>query len=832
MKKVLPYILITVILLANFLAPVSVGWGERGVSMRVNISEAADIELSVNKIATTDTTIIVDDIVVKWDTENIFTKEYVGVILKDSSGNKITEKEVTLTETNIMGNTQTGSMVVFDNLTPQTTYQIYSYAIQSGLKLGDIINPDIKNTGEPTPNPKIVTTNPSEETNLVSQGSQTAFSNSDIMPECSILPSFKIGGCIAQGIYYLLFIPTSYLFALAGTFFDWTFNYSVQSSSYDSQFVIQGWGIVRDFCNMFFIFILLYISFKTILDLGASKTKEMIINVIIIGLLINFSLFVTQIVIDTSNILARVFYNSNTIQITTVENDGNASDLIKKSNETGIIPLSAALVNKVNPQSIIINAKEIGKIPDKAGQTNTDTEKNGVTTGTFIIVTLLASGINIVGFIIFLTVALIFVVRVVGLWIAMILAPLAFFSYTVPEMQNWGMVGWKNWWPETLKLAFLAPIFIFFIYLILQFLEVGLGALDAEGKGALGFIISIIMPFAFIMVLLMQAKKIAVRLSGQMGEGVAKLGSTVGGLALGAGIGAGAMAMRGTIGSLGKSLGEAKWTKKTGAFGRGAGNLGKWTSSKTFDIRNTKLGAEAGKKLETDLGKAKTGGYAKYYDDKVKKKQEIAKGLEVSENENFKQALNKTEGDLQKLLNANKKALDELDLDIEIKRKELADVTSVHGGGSKEAKDVGRELENAKRKKKALREGKLYEGDITTKKVESTKQIETGLIDASGNKIMREEKYTEEVEGVDEATAHDYSKDPNLALGVNEKGERRTIQYLEYTELKKRKEAIEKENRERKNKYASGREWWGGRINKEAAHKIRMETKIDSGTKV
>ena len=117
------------------------------------------------------------------------------------------------------------------------------------------------------------------------------------------------------------------------------------------------------------------------------------------------------------------------------------------------------MVNKVNPQNIIINSAKVGQISDLGGKsTSVD-----LGAGTFILITLLAVGINIVGFVIFLSIGLVFVVRVVGLWIAMILSPLAFFTYILPEqMAGWKMVGWKNWWPETLKMAFMAPIFIFF----------------------------------------------------------------------------------------------------------------------------------------------------------------------------------------------------------------------------------------------------------------------------------------------------------------------------------------------------------------------------------
>ena len=389
--------------------------------------------------------------------------------------------------------------------------------------------------------------------------------NPSDLPVCSLNPWSKTGsfsGCFAQLFYYVLFVPTSYIFALAGTFFDFTFHYSIQDGSYRTPFVVEGWGIVRDFVNMFFIFVLLYIAFGTILNLHSVKTKEMIINVVIIGLLINFSLFATQVIIDASNILARVFYNSDTIKIT----QGGANGVANvtpglKIGPNGEIPLSAAIVNKVNPQNLIINGRKAVKIQDKfTGEESDATQTEGnLGTGAFILITFLATAVNIVGIIAFSTIGLIFVARVIGLWLAMIFAPLAFFSYTIPAMQEWGMVGWKKWWPETLKLAFLAPIFIFFMYLIISFLEKGLSLIKSnETTDGMTFVISIIVPFIFIMILLMKAKDIAKSMSGTMGQSITNGIAAVGGVALGgAALGAAALG-RNTIGAFmkGASTGD------------------------------------------------------------------------------------------------------------------------------------------------------------------------------------------------------------------------------------------------------------------------------------
>ncbi|MCE9517840.1 hypothetical protein K8Q96_02465, partial [Candidatus Nomurabacteria bacterium] len=550
MKKILSYILIAFVVV-NLFAPLSVGINQNKITLEKNVANAEGIVLTTD-VSKTNTSITVI-VKAKWD-KGWFVPFVTdsGVLVTLSGGGLATpqSKEVKLEYDGTLNDTQEGS-VIFSGLTPDTTFTVESQARQIdklSLKWGIIPVADFNGLWTITPeaitagidngifaeakNTLTDKTLPTNQTGSVMSNRQVADSEVvDGMPDCSTgTLSFSMSGCIAQGLYYLIFMPTSFIFALAGNFFDFTFAYSVNDASYRSTFVVQGLGVVRDLCNMFFIFVLLYVAFKTILGLNVSKTKEMIINVIIIGIMINFSLFATQLIIDASNILARVFYNSNVIKIKISDNAGNG--VTEKTTEVGPngeIQLSAALVNKVNPQNLIINANQVGSIPDKGGQTNNDTPKGGVTTGTFILVTLLASAVNIIGLIVFISVGLIFVARVIGLWMAMIFAPLAFFSYTVPDMQGMNMVGWKHWWPETLKLAVLAPIFIFFLYLILKFLETGLGLPSANDTGSgISFVISIIIPFVFIMALLWKAKDIAKTLSGSMGQtitgGIAAVG--------------------------------------------------------------------------------------------------------------------------------------------------------------------------------------------------------------------------------------------------------------------------------------------------------------------
>ena len=645
---------------------------------------------------------------------------------------------------------------LYDQKTGQINYDVSFTGLSAGTTYGIKIQPSFDSSSLSSLNKPIDVSIATKNTAGQqigpgpSSGNTTTLNQNqkdrDNLPACGfgIADNSTVTGCAAQILYYVLFVPTSYLFALAGTFFDYTFSYSVNDSSYRSAFVVQGWGIVRDFCNMFFIFVLLYVAFATILGLHGFSTKETIINVIIIGVLINFSLFAAQMIIDTSNILARVFYNSNTITITQGGANGvtdNTPGLALGSN--GVLPLSAALVNKVNPQNLIINATSVGQIPDKGGQGSDD----GISAGTFILVTLLATGINIVGFLTFLSVGLIFVARVIGLWLAMIFVPFTFFTYMVPSMQGIGMVGWKKWWPETISLAFLAPIFIFFLYLILKFLQVGLGVFDANGKTGLDFVIAIVLPFAFIMVLLNKAKGIAKSMSGEMGQMITNGVSAVGGAAIGLATGGAALAMRGTVGAVANRLqnndtlnnlaagknasGTAERNTKglNGLFSYGlqkAAIVGKKATvagaKGSFDARQTGVASGLSSQLGLDLNKftgavglgtkSGIGGYQNTQAQKIAKEEKFADSLGVD---------HAMEARVKEKVGAKKKELGEAEITRDKAKAKMAMAEVTNGKDSAEYKAAKKEHAEASANVQNIKHGAtVYTKDATLVKERET----------------------------------------------------------------------------------------------------------------
>jgi hypothetical protein len=93
-------------------------------------------------------------------------------------------------------------------------------------------------------------------------------------------------------------------------------NVSIVLTLHIKDFVnsVQGvylvWQTIRDISGLFIIFMLLYASFKMILGFDSvGGVGNLIKNIVIAGILINFSFFITSLLIDASNIVSLALYN-------------------------------------------------------------------------------------------------------------------------------------------------------------------------------------------------------------------------------------------------------------------------------------------------------------------------------------------------------------------------------------------------------------------------------------------------------------------------------------------------------------------------------------------
>jgi hypothetical protein len=133
---------------------------------------------------------------------------------------------------------------------------------------------------------------------------------------CSLRPSkFSVDACIANiidGFFSLILWLLSWLLWLVDTLFAKIIDVTIVGFGdllKDLNVVNVAWKVVRDVANIFFIFILLYLAISTALQTPGVDTRKVLVNIIIIALVINFSAVFTKVAIDASNITALTFYN-------------------------------------------------------------------------------------------------------------------------------------------------------------------------------------------------------------------------------------------------------------------------------------------------------------------------------------------------------------------------------------------------------------------------------------------------------------------------------------------------------------------------------------------
>lgn len=499
------------------------------------------------------------------------------------------------------------------------------------------------------------------------------------LPTCSLNPlSFHFAGCIAQGVYYIFFVPTSFVFALSGQLLDWAMGYTLDSNSYSGAgagFVEKGWKITRDIANIFFIFILLYTAIGMILELHSVNAKKTIATVVVVALLLNFSLFFTKIIIDSSNILGGIFYNN----IGTSNADTVPNPWINPNTKN----VSTAIVSRFNPQKIFQDSTQLN-VQTSSGIK--DVNEDGPQATQFLIVSLIMAVINCIGIWVFLVVGFLFIGRVIGLWIAMIFAPIAFVSYTLPDGAGkiLGDMHHSKWWDTLLKQAFVVPIFMFFMYLILAFLNTNFYKDALASKTQVQSILGVIIPLLLITILLLKAKKIATDMSGEIGKAMTSVAATVGGAAIGLATGGAALAGQRFIGGTAKSfdteerrdLAAGRVTDKVRRMGQFSGKTddeitkmasfqkmqrnseralktSRVFSSASFDARQTGLGAlvtaQTGMNMEVPgmfSTKKTAGGYEGEQARRAAKKRKFSDSL--GENHKQKLALEDTIDDRKK----------------------------------------------------------------------------------------------------------------------------------------------------------------------------------------
>ena len=391
-----------------------------------------------------------------------------------------------------------------------------------------------------------------------------------------------------EGLAHLIFSGAGYFMASMGTVLDTSIALTVNSAMFKNVGAIQvGWTAVRDFSNLFFIFVLLYIAILTVVGMAGSNAKRWVAHLVIAALLINFSLFATQVVVDAGNILAIGFWDKMTMTVGTAPPTQTASLWFMEG-----FRIQTTADIKSNPADP--TAKKIS--PDHS---------------TMILIYLGGTLVYLVAGYVFLAGAVMMIVRSVTLMILMIVSPFAFLGFALPKGGGFA----SQWFNKLIGSTFVAPAFIFMLYidsLIIRGTAVATGSewMKASGADKAKFALAmsgspanfpIIYNYILMIILLLAALKVADSVSSGAGSSAGKWAKGAIGSGAAAGFTGVAAFGRQTYGAAGKrAMNDEKWVKeqqrlaaKGGMTGRMA-NIRLATAEKaskaTFDIRNAPMG--------------------------------------------------------------------------------------------------------------------------------------------------------------------------------------------------------------------------------------------------
>ncbi|HQA84217.1 MAG TPA: hypothetical protein PLE47_02595, partial [bacterium] len=198
----------------------------------------------------------------------------------------------------------------------------------------------------------------------------------------------------------------------------------------NEQVVVEGWKVVRDVCNMFFVLGLLIIAFGTVLRLQNYQAKNLLRSFILGAIFVNFSKTICGLILDFAQIIMLTFVNGF--------KDVGAGNLTEM---LGLTALFDVVVN---------NSVQA-----------TDAPLEGL--GVFISY-LLALIYIIVALVVILTMAIMLIQRAVMLWIYIVLSPFPYLLSALPKAGKLGQAG-RRWWSDFTGLVITGPMLAFFIWL-------------------------------------------------------------------------------------------------------------------------------------------------------------------------------------------------------------------------------------------------------------------------------------------------------------------------------------------------------------------------------
>lgn len=271
----------------------------------------------------------------------------------------------------------------------------------------------------------------------------------------------NLPGLLFSALAFLLLTLSSIILGIAGVVFNWVVIRTVfQFALYfgTSPGMIVAWGVLRDIANIGLLFGFIFMGIATILNTRSVEgftAKKALPSLIIFAVLLNFSLFATQGIIDVANGFSSVF---SSYAGTACDTSTSATNTSGQSNaDCANIGISSKILEAAGMHQIIPSG-------DQALSALSNAFDQPYTHAVMLIV--LSIMVTITAMVLFAA-SIMLVIRVVVLSLLMVTSPIGFAGMAIPGLHKIS----KDWWHKLINQAFFAPVFLLMVFISLKLVD-------------------------------------------------------------------------------------------------------------------------------------------------------------------------------------------------------------------------------------------------------------------------------------------------------------------------------------------------------------------------
>jgi len=394
---------------------------------------------------------------------------------------------------------------------------------------------------------------------------------------------------------------------------DWVNNLSAVGTT---------WKVLRDIGNIMLIFGFLAVGITTILNVDwYGGGKKMLPMMIVAAVFLNFSLFISEAIVDTGNLFATQFYTQiKGGSLPSSSYLGNTS-LLNQITQDGV---SNKIMSQLGLTTLYGNARE-GK-----GQ-------ELLTGASPFFIGFMGIILFIIAAFVMFSLAFVLIARFVYLIFLIILAPVGFAGLAIPMLKKRA----DQWWSKLFEQTITAPVLLLMLYIALAviidplFLTVSGGSPDWTGSltdnlsGFAGMLLSFLVAMGLLIAVVIQSKN----LSAFGAAGATKLAGKLT-------FGAAAWGVNRTLGRgayfASRGLRQSKTFNKINAMtGRVVTGTLDRAAKASFDIRGATIGGGL-KGIGVDAGEAQKEGFIGAHTRNIKAHEDEAKRIEEAHKETLK----------------------------------------------------------------------------------------------------------------------------------------------------------------------------------------------------